>query len=155
MADCMLCRTQQALCAWTWQPPCMVSDHTTRPCSVLWCGMLLADLPANCCACHMHCKHDIRLLQQQPASRPLIFCRHVSGTITAREAEDMCDFLNEGGTATDAYLDYGTKTKPYHMRVSSTKHQLPCSLRERTCLLAESETEHGKGRCRQFTCQVS
>ena len=30
----------------------------------------------------------------------------------------MRDFLNDGGTATDAYVDYGTKTKPYHMRVT-------------------------------------
>lgn len=46
-----------------------------------------------------------------------------SGTIAAREAEDLCDFLIDGGTATDAYVDYGMKTKPYHMTVGDVPRQ--------------------------------
>ena len=115
-------RRQQALCAWTQHPPCMVSDRPIRPCStVLWCCVLLPDDSVTCCAL----PHDLQtsqwcqVQQQQPASWYLIICRHVTGTIVAREAEDMCDFLNDGGRATDAYVDYGTKTKPpYHMRVT-------------------------------------
>ena len=53
-----------------------------------------------------------------------------SGTIAAREAEDLCDFLIDGGTATDAYVDYGMKTEPYHMTVGDTPRQhsaSPCA----------------------------
>lgn len=140
MADCVLCRRQQALCAWTRQPPCMVSDHTTRHCSVpWWFGMLLADDPATCCTCRNALDtRQLRRLQpaSQPAGQHLTIRRHVTGTITAREAEDMCDFLNDGGTATDAYVDYGTKTKPYHMRVipigcSTHDADLPLAMKAR------------------------
>lgn len=42
------------------------------------------------------------------------------GTIAAAEAADMCDFVTAGGTATDAYVDYGSHTKPYHMKLVKT-----------------------------------
>ena len=80
---------------------------------------MLAVSRGPCNLLHLpHLLHNTKAAAAASQPPPHFLPSH-AGTITAREAEDMCDFLNDGGTATDAYVNYGTKTKQYHMRVTA------------------------------------